>query len=344
MNRLIKKVSFSPILALLIAVVIGGLFLLISGYNPISSYGAMLSGALGSKSGILQVLLKTTPLIFSGLAAAVAFRCGVFNIGIEGQLYIGAFTGALVGIYVKGLPAIIHIPLVMAAGALGGALWAYIPAILKLKRHAHEFVTSIMLNYVAILLTNFMVNYPFKAEGMTPESEILQSSARIARIFPKNQLTWAILIAVFALIIIQICFKRSALGFELEATGTNPLSAQACGIPIQRTQLLAMLISGALAGLGGVLEVMGTYGRFIQEFATGIGYNGIAVAILGGNTSLGVLLGSVLFAVLGCGGMVMTRTTGIASEFVEVVQAIIILMVSAPALISAFRRRERKVK
>lgn len=340
MKKILKKINISPIIALLVAFVIGGIFLALCGYNPFYGYQAMFAGAFGTKNGIFQVLLKTTPLVFCGLAASIGFRSGVFNIGIEGQLYMGAMSGALVGIYVKGLPALIHIPLAMAAGCIGGAVWAFIPAILKLKRNAHEFVTTIMLNYIAVLLTNFLVNYPFKAEGMTPQTEVVNDSARIARILPKNQLTWSILFALAAMILVYLFFQYTAGGFEMGAVGENPSAALAEGISVSKVQVQAMVLSGAVAGLGGCLEVMGTYGRFIQEFAADVGYNGVAVAILGNNNPIGVLLGSLLFGSLNYGGTVMTRSTGIASEFIEVVQAIVILVVSAPALMAVCRKRK----
>ena len=277
----------SPVVCLLVSFVLGSAVLAVSGYSPMTAYQALLVNALGTKNGILQTLLKASPLIFCGLSAAVALRAGVFNIGIEGQLYIGAFAGFLAGRYLTGLPPWLHIPLCILTGALAGALYALIPAILKQRTGAHEVVTTIMLNYVAVLFTSYLSNHSFKAEGMMPQTELVQASARISRIVPQSQLTWAIVAAVVFL---------------------------------------------------------GTHGRFIQDFASGAGYQGVSIAILGGNSPVGVGLASLLFGVLQYGGTAMSRTTGVPAEFTEVIQALVVLCVSAPVLVQVLFREggERK--
>lgn len=324
---------FSPVICLLISFALVSLVLLASGYSPIVAYKAMFSNALGTKSGLLQTLLKTTLLIFCGLSAAVALRANVFNIGIEGQLYMGAFAGFLAGRYLLGLPSLIHIPLCMLAGGLVGAAYAFIPAILKQKTGAHEVVTTIMLNYVATLLTSYLANHTFKAEGMMPQTELVQQTARINRIASQSQLTWAIAIAIVFLAAAQFYLYHTPQGYEIEAVGANASAAEAGGISISRVQMLTMLLSGAIAGIGGTLEVLGTYGRFVQDFASGAGYQGVSIAILSGSAPLGVGLSSLLFGVLQYGGSAMSRTTGIPVEFTEVIQALVVLCVSAPVLV-----------
>ncbi len=341
-NKLIR--TLSPVICLLISFVLVAFILLASGYSPLTAYEAMFSNALGSKSGIIQTLLKTTLLIFCGLSAATALRANVFNIGIEGQLYMGAFASFLVGRYLTGLPCMIHIPLCMLAGALVGAAYAFIPAILKQKAGAHEVVTTIMLNYVATLLTAYFTNHTFKAEGMMPQTELIQESARISRIVSQGQLTWAIVIAIVFLLIAQFYLYHTPRGYEIECVGSNAKAAEAGGISVTRVQMLTMLLSGAIAGIGGTMEVLGTHGRFIEGFASGAGYQGVSIAILGGSSPLGVGLSSFLFGALQYGGSAMSRTTGIPAEFAEVIQAVVVLCVSAPLLVQVLfpeRRRQR---
>jgi simple sugar transport system permease protein len=334
----------SPVVCLLVSFVLGSAVLAVSGYSPMTAYQALLVNALGTKNGILQTLLKASPLIFCGLSAAVALRAGVFNIGIEGQLYIGAFAGFLAGRYLTGLPPWLHIPLCILTGALAGALYALIPAILKQRTGAHEVVTTIMLNYVAVLFTSYLSNHSFKAEGMMPQTELVQASARISRIVPQSQLTWAIVAAVVFLAGAQFFLYHTPKGYELESVGANAAAAEAGGISIGRLQMQAMLLSGAIAGIGGTMEVLGTHGRFIQDFASGAGYQGVSIAILGGNSPVGVGLASLLFGVLQYGGTAMSRTTGVPAEFTEVIQALVVLCVSAPVLVQVLFREggERK--
>ncbi len=325
--------DLSPVVCLLVSLVLGSAVLAVSGYSPAAAYQAMLVNALGTRSGVLQTLLKASPLMFCGLSAALALRANVFNIGIEGQLYMGAFAGFLAGRYLDGLPPWLHIPLCVLAGALVGALYALIPAGLKRKTGAHEVVTTIMLNYVAALFTSYLSNHSFKAEGMMPQTELVRASARIGRIVSRSQLTWAVVVAVVFLAGAQFFLYHTPKGYELEAVGANAAAAEAGGISVSRLQMQAMLLSGAIAGIGGTMEVLGTHGRFIQDFASGAGYQGVSIAILGGNSPVGVGLASLLFGILQYGGAAMSRTTGVPAEFTEVIQALVVLCVSAPVLV-----------
>lgn len=327
-----QSIDFTPFIALILSLVIGGIVIFASGYPPLQAYAILFKGSLGSKTAVLQTLLKSTPLIFAGLAVAVGFKGGLFNVGVEGQIYMGAMLSSLAAVYFPQLGAALHLTLSMLAGILGGALWAYLPAILKIKRGAHEVVTTIMLNYLAILFTNYLVNYPLKAPGMVPQTLPILHSAEIPRIFPRSQLSWAILIAILVVLVLHYIIKNTTFGYQLTVTGANPSAAEAGGIKTTKMQLTAMLLSGAIAGLGGSMEILGTHRRFIQGFSPGYGYDGIAVAVLGGNSPLGVLASSLLFGALRAGGAAMDRLTVIPSDFVFALQGIVILIISAPKL------------
>lgn len=342
MGRLRRlTLNFNPLISLAIALLIGAGLLALSGYSPWQAYGVLIKGAFGSAYAIEQTLNRTIPLIFSGLAVAVALKGGLFNIGVEGQIYMGGAASALTGIYVTGLPAPLHIVLCLAAGMAAGALWAFIPAILKVKRGAHEVVTTIMLNYVAILFTNYMVNYPFKAPGMTPQTVKIAETAIIPKLFSGSQLSSALIIALITGVFIHLLLKYTTTGYELIATGEHARVAEAGGVRTSRVQVNAMLISGALAGIGGAVLIMGTYGKLIQGFSPGYGYDGIAVAVMGGGSPLGVLFGSLLFGLLRTGGLALDRTTDIPSEFVVLLQGVVIIVISAPSILSMLWKKRR---
>lgn len=334
LNKKVFKNGYNSIFALVLALTIGGIVIAINGSSPLDAYVVLAKGAFGSEQAIIQTLNKAMPLIFSGLAVAIALKGGMLNIGVEGQIYMGAIAAAVTGVYVKGVPSFIHIIMCICIGMASGALWALIPAILKIKRGAHEVVTTIMLNYVAILFTDYLVNYPLKATGMIPQTEKILSTAKIPKIIQGTQLTWSIVIALGFAIICYVVMNYTSLGFEITATGVNSKAAEAGGVKVTNIQLFSMLLSGGLAGIGGALLVMSSFGRFIQSFSPGYGYDGIAVAMLSSGSPLGVLFGSVLFGALRTGGLELERLTSISSEFVVTLQGIIIIIISAPALFS----------
>ncbi len=323
---------FTPLLAVIAAFLVGGIFILIIGQNPIFIYGKLFSGTLGNPYGIAQVLFKATPLIFTGLAVAFAFRAGLFNIGCEGQLYIGSFLAAYLGFTLVGLPGFLLIPLCILGGMVGGALWAGIPGILKAKRGAHEVITTIMMNFIALALTNYLIVRYFHM----PETVHTQSIALVARIprlstiFPKfsgSPLNYSFFLALLACFIVYYILWKTSLGYELRAVGLSPSASEYGGINIPKSVILTMAISGALAGLVGVNYVMGYKYYFEQGFAGGVGFMGIAVALLGRNTPIGVILAALLFGLLSFGGLIINAY--VPKELVEILQAIVIIFVIA---------------
>lgn len=327
------------IIAILLAFVVGAVVLQLTGHSPLEAYRAMLMGAFGDMFGLGQTFTQATPIIFTALAFLFAFKCGLFNIGAEGQLLVGGFAAALVGISFHGLPAFIHIPLALLAGALAGGLWGFIPAILKAKLGAHEVITTMMLSYVAFYVTGYMVNYPYKAPGWVAQTVSIARSAELPRILQPTQLSASIFLAVILAALTHYALQKTTFGYEVRATGLNPTAAENGGINIRRDMILAMVISGAMAGLGGSGEVMGVHRRFIEGFSPGYGWDGLAVALVGGLHPAGVLLAAVLFGALRSGGMVMTRVTGVPLDIVFILQALVILFVAAPMLIRYLLKR-----
>lgn len=333
-TRWYKRINFSPFISLAIALVIGAILIWLTGNSPADIYKRLLEGALGGRSSILQTLLQATPLLFCGLAVLVSMRGGLLNLGVEGQLYMGALMSTLVAVYVKGLPAFIHIPLCMLAGMAGGALWAFLPVWLKIKRGIHEVVSALMLNYIATLLVDFMTNYPLRdPNSSVAQSYTIQESAMLPKLFPKTQVTGAIFIGVALVVILAVLFRYTRMGYEVTLIGKNPKAAAACGVEVSKMMLMTMMISGMCGGLAGTMEVLGTFNRLIQGFSPGYGFDGIAVAVLGGSP-IAVVLSSLLFGILRAGGMALNFGTNLSVKFITTLQGIIILLISAPAMAS----------
>jgi simple sugar transport system permease protein len=329
------------VVAILFAFITGAAVLYVTGYSPVEAYTAMARGAFGDVFGIGQTLMQATPIIFTSIAFLVSYKAGLFNIGAEGQFLIGAIAAAVVGIYLEGLPWIIHAPFTLIAGMVAGGLWGFIPALLKTRFEAHEVITTMMLSYVAQFLTSYLVNYPFKAPGWVSQTVRLPASAELARILPPTQLSAGIFIAVALVAVVWFLLKRTILGYELRAIGFNPTAAENAGIKINRGVIISLVLSGAIAGLGGAVEIMGVHKRFIDGFSPGYGWDGLAVALVGGLNPVGSMLASILFGALRSGGMIMARSTGVPLDINILLQGLVILFVAAPALIRSLLRRRR---
>jgi len=327
------------IMAILLAFVTGAIVLSLTGYSPIQAYSAMFMGAFGNTYSIGQTLTKATPITFTAIAFLFAFKSGLFNIGAEGQLIVGAMASAVVGISFNGLPAPAHIALALLAGAAAGGLWGFIPAFLRAKYGAHEVITTMMLSYVALYLTSYMVNYPFKAPGWVAQTVPISESARLPRILSPTQLSASLYLVLLLVVLTEYVLRRTVLGFELRATGLNPDAAENAGINVRRRMILALVISGAIAGLGGSGEILGVHRRFIDGFSPGYGWDGLAVALVGGLNPVGAFLAAILFGALRSGGMVMTRATGVPLDIVFLLQALVILFVAAPKMIRSLLKR-----
>ena len=359
--------KITPLIAVIFALLVGAIVIMIIGEDPIFVYKVLFSNALGNRDGWGNVLFRATPLIFTGLAVAFAFRCGLFNIGGEGQMYIGTFLATWVGFTFTSLPAIILIPLCILAAAGGGALWASIPGLLKARKGVHEVIVTIMMNWIATSLTFYLV-LQYKApptpdmvaagvKQMIPQTSEIAQAARLPRIyhllkalnidFPAyNQVNVSFFIALAAAVLVYYILWKTNLGYEIRAVGFSPLAAEYGGISVAKNIVLAMVISGALAGLVATNEVMGFKYRWRQELFTGYGFNGIAVALLGKNHPLGVVLAAILFGVLNYGGAIVNIFTGgrIPRELIMVLQAVIVIfVVISDEVVKRIIRKRRKI-
>lgn len=306
--------------------------------NPLQVYNAIFTAALSNRDGWGNVLYRATPLIFTGLAVALAFQCGLFNIGGEGQMVMGGFAITWIGFTFVQLPSFMLIPLCIMGGAAVGAFWAAIPGFLKARRGVHEVVTTIMLNWIAVAFAQYLTMAYKPADSWIPHTHKITESAQLARmaeylnaigiVFPKsNLLNTAVFLAILAVIFVAFLLKRTKLGYEIRAVGFNPTAAECAGISVAKNTVLAMALSGAIAGLAGVNQVMGYKHRFRYGVFEGLGFDGIGVAFIGRNSPFGVVLAALLFGILDHGGLAIDVSTRVPREIVLVLKAAILIFV-----------------
>lgn len=318
--------------ALLIALAFGGGILYIAGFDPLQAYRLIFSGAFGSTKAFLTTLIYATPLLFTGLSFIVARQANVLNLGIEGQLHAGAMSAALVGAYLTGLPGFAHLPLTLAAAALAGGLWAGLAAFLKVRYGANEVITTIMLNYVATLFCGYLVAYPFQdAQGLT-QTKRIAPTAQLGRLVQDHSLSKAILFALVLILLVRFLFRGSRFGYQARACGGNQLAAQTAGIDCGRVILKTMFLSGAVSGLCGGLLVCGTYFRFITNFSSGYGFEGVAVATLAAFDPLALILSGILWGGIKSGAAVVNRIASVPMDVIALIQALVVILVAAPRL------------
>ena len=335
------RVLIFPLVAVLAAFLIGAIVVLLIGDDPILTYRLLIGSALSWPDGIGYTLFYATPLIFTGLAVAVAFRCGLLNIGAEGQLYIAAFATAWVGITFANLSPWLLVPLACLTAMTAGAVWGGIPGVLKAKFGAHEVINTIMLNFIAVALASYFTQYHYKAAGDPIMQTVpIGENAHIARIgdfFPaipaRIPLNVSFFLALLACALVYVFLWKTKWGYEIRATGANPSAAEYGGISTAKQIIVAMSVSGALAGMVAISDVLGYRYRYYDGFSVGYGFTGIAVALLGRNHPVGVLLSALLFGALIRGGLfVDIFTDKVSKDLVLVLQAVVILFVAAEAL------------
>jgi ABC-type uncharacterized transport system permease subunit len=330
-----------PLLAILTAIIIGGIIIAIVGGNPFAAYLGLVQGAFGSANALSETAVWASPYIYAGLAVALAFKGGLFNIGAEGQLALGAVGSALIGYALPewlhtSLPWFVHLPLTVGFGVLGGAIWAAIPGALKAYTGGHEVINTIMMNYIALNITSFLLNGPMRdpdplnLSARTPDIAV---SARIPPIFPGLRVHWGFVIAILIAVIVWWLLQKTTVGFEIRTVGSNPDAAKYAGINVKWIIILTMAISGALAGMGGVIEVTALNYRHELGFSIGYGFDAIAIALLGKNNPFGVVLAAILFGAMKNGGTRMQFLTQIPVDIISVIQALILLFVAADAII-----------
>jgi simple sugar transport system permease protein len=374
-----------PFLAIITGLIFGGIFNVITNVDVYSafkesftgglaftwktiavSYSSLFKGAIGDPSFIVEALrsgdqkmiarafypiteslVATTPYIFAGLAVALGFKAGVFNIGAEGQLFIGGATSVFVGYYFTGLPAYIHIPFALFAGAAGGGLWGFIPGWLKAKTGGHEVINTIMMNYIAFLLSDWLLGGPLQRpdtyQKVSPE---IQPTAVLPRFFPDPiRFHAGFFIAVLFIILVYIFMFKTTWGFNLRMVGANPNAAKYAGVNVGQNIILAMTLSGALAGMAGAIEVLGVNHKLFGAISSGYGFDSIALALLGNNNPIGVGFAALLFGTLSNGATRMQIDARIPVEIISIIQAIVLMFIAAPAIIrTIYRLKEPKEK
>lgn len=339
-----KKSVVNSLVALILSLALSAVMLAVSGHSPIETYAAIFGASLGTLKGIGLTLSQATPLLFTGMSFAIAYKVRMINTGAEGQLYSGAMAAALVGAYIKGLPPVLHLILCLLAAALAGGFTAGIVAFLKIKFKANEIIMTLMLNNVIILLTSYLANGPLKPAGSgVGQTEKIQASAKLLRLIPQTQVTVALIIAVALAIILQFMLDRTAFGYEIQVTGYNLQAARTAGIHVSSVYLKTFSIAGAIAGLGGAALILGVNYRFIEGFSANYGFSGISIAALAAYSPLGVILSALLIGILKAGTITLNRTTDVPIEFVSVIQVLVIVFVAAPELIQIILSLPKKL-
>ncbi|MEM8807002.1 MAG: ABC transporter permease [Cyanobacteria bacterium P01_G01_bin.38] len=315
--------------AVLAALLVGALLMLLAGASPIAAYGALLHQALFTYFGFADTLTKMTPLLLVSLGVLVALRAGQFNLGGEGQIYMGGLGSLLVGLALPGLPTVIHLPLALLGGFGLGALWGAIAGYLKVARGLNEVLTTLLLNYIAQNLISYLVNGPLKAANApSPFSELVPLSAQLPTLLPKTQAHVGIFLGLALAGLLTVAFAVTAWGYRIDAVGQNPTAARYAGIPVNRTILSVMALSGGLAGLAGSSEVLGLKRRLFEDFSPGYGFDAVAIALLSRGNPAVVILTAFFFGILRSGANVMQRSASVPVSIIYAIQGLTVLFVA----------------
>lgn len=357
-GRLLALQIAAPLLAIFFGMLISSVIIVVIGRNPLDVYGVMVRFSLTRTDSLFSILFKATPLLFAGLAVAISFKAGLFNIGVEGQYYVGAFCAALVGFGLRGLPMVVHLPLALLAAMVGAMAWALVPILLKLRRGAHEVITTIMMNYIASALLLYLINNVFRdpAQAGTPRVRTpeVALSARIPSLGPLlarvglhgsdiEKVNVLLVGGILLAVVLAYFLGRTRFGYEVRAVSFNPLAAEAAGIPNARTRFEMFMLSAAIAGLAGLNDILGFFGYLDIDFPKGLGFLGISVALLAKNNPLGVILAALLFGFLDRGAAGVQFFAQVPKETIVILQAIIILaIVVAYELLTRYIRTQRK--
>ncbi len=327
------------VLACLLALVFGGLFLMTQGCDPIDAYKVIFDKAFKSWD---QVLRRMTPLIMTGLAVAIPQKTGVLNLGGEGQIAIGGLIAAIVGAYVA-LPAGIHPAVCILAAGLAGGLAALIAAYMREKFGSTEAVTTIMINYVISYIISYLTMYPLRASEYQAQTKDILSTAVIAQPVEKQQWSWALLIAIGIAVLLKFLLDNTAFGLEMKSAGLSPLTARFQGVNITTMALISMTLGGALAGMGGALEVLGGKHAYLHEYFLNYGWDGVAISYMAGGNPIGIIIASLVMASIRVGAAALDRRTGISIYFTVALQGVVIVFMVCPYLIELIEVRIKKI-
>lgn len=319
----------SPLIAIALALGVGAILILLAKANPITAYSILIQESLTNYYGFGNMLTKTAPLLLASLGVLVPLKAGLFNIGAEGQIYMGGLGSALVGLYLQGIPGFIHVPLALLGGLILGAIWGLIPGYLKAVRGVNEVITTLLLNYVALNFVGYLVNNSLKEPGApSGYSSLIAESARLPIIMPQTQAHAGIFIGLLTTGILWVVLTRSPIGYQIEAVGLNPTAARYAGMSVEGTIIAVMALAGGLAGLAGAGEVLGLKYRLFDRFSPGYGFDAIAIALLSRGNLAGIVLTSVFFAILRSGANVMQRSANVPVTVVYAIQGLTVLFIA----------------
>lgn len=318
---------FTSVVAVVFALAVGGVIISLAGVNPVIAYWHLFYGAFGTTTNIFDTLLRTTPLLLAGIGLAISFRCNLISIGAEGQMVVGGVFATSVGLAMVGYPPVLVILLSMIAGFVGGGLYGFIPGILKAKFGTSEIINTIMLNYIAIHMLSFLLDGPLRDPGSYfPQSALLERAIWFPRFFG-SRLHVGFLLGLLAIVVYYVLMFKLPLGYKIRAVGYNPKAAEYAGISVTKGIVIAMVLSGGFAGIAGVSEVFGVHHRLYNEFSAGLGFDALAVALLGQLHPLGVFMAALFFGALRVGTLAMQRAIQIPIAMVYVIQGISILFI-----------------
>ena len=325
------------VITLVLVLGVGSIAMLLAKVSPVDGFGALLDGAFGTREEIAETLVQTTNLLFPALGVALAFRAGLFNIGAEGQLILGGLFAGWMGAQFP-LPAFLALPMVLVAGTLAGGAWGAIPGFLRARFGANEVIATLMLNVIAVLLATYLVGGPMaQPGGAAQETASLPHAAQLPNLVVDSRLTWAFVIALALAFALRWLLTRTRFGYELRAAGEAPEAARRAGIDLGRTALVALTLSGAIAGLGGATIVSGVLHRFNTGLSPGYGFIAIAVALVGSLDPLWICLAALAFGMLQSGGVAMQAEAGVPREVVTLVEGLVIIALAGRRVVAVRR-------
>lgn len=332
-----KEKVIQGLVIALITIAVGTVLIMMSNANPAEAYANFFKGIFGNLNGFCEVFVKATPLIFTGLGCAVAFRTGFFNIGAEGQFYVGALTASMVALNIQGAAGIV---LALAAGFLAGGVWALIAAVFKAKLGISEIIVTIMLNYIAINLVGIAVRtFLMDPAGSVPQSAKFDTSVWLPQLLPPTRLHAGFILALVSVAVVWFLLEKTTVGYEIKVVGFNKRAAACNGISVMKNIVISAFLSGGLAGMAGVVEVLAIQKKLLEGISSNCGYTAVLIALMAGNHPVGVIVASVAMAALQVGSNTMQRQLGVPSAIVDILIGLVVLLILAKGLI-----RRKKVK
>ena len=337
---MVKRITTVAVIAIM-TIILLIVLILAAGADPGRAIYAFWIGVFGSTTGFAEIFVKATPIILVSLGVAVSFQTGFFNIGGEGQFYMGALASAYVALKMTWVPGILRIILCAAAAVIVGAVWSLIPAIMKTKLRISETVNTIMMNYIALMIIGIVIRGPLQEEGSSfPQTGQIEKTARLPLLWMPTRLHFGIIIAVIAAVVVWFIMKRSTLGFEMRMVGSNKRCASCLGMPVTRSLLLSAAMGGGLAGLAGMSELLGVQFRLLEGLSAGVGYTGVLIALLASNQPLGVLLVSIIYAFFQTGANTMQRQVGVPAAIVQIATGMIVLLMLSRSVIDKLKKKK----